>query len=143
MATLSQLPSSSTLLTQESASRNPSGCSSEQDSRNSIASSSLHICALCQQTILDALFTFPSTAPAALAAIRSALPSPSPSSAFCQNCWLRIYSLSLCWTCGEIVTRSEERVGFGWCWWHWGCMSCVFCRVLLYLLLADRREHSQ
>jgi len=90
---------------------------------------SLHICTLCQQTFSSRPFSFPSTAPAALATIRTSLPSQSPSQAFCQSCWLRIYTLSLCWTCGEIVSRSEERVSFGWCWWHWGCVNCVFCRV--------------
>lgn len=93
------------------------------------SSPTLHICTLCHQTFSGPPFRFPSTAPAALAAIRSSSPSQSPSPAFCQNCWLRIYTLSLCWTCGEIVSRSEERVSFGWCWWHWGCVNCVFCRV--------------
>ena len=47
----------------------------------------------------------------------------------CKACWRWIYSLAICWTCGEIVGRKEERVGFGWCWWHWGCLACVLCRV--------------
>ena len=48
---------------------------------------------------------------------------------FCRDCYVWIYDLGICWTCGEIVGRSEERVGFGWCWWHWGCYGCLICRV--------------
>ena len=48
---------------------------------------------------------------------------------FCEECWMWIYDLSICWTCGEVVGRSEERVGFGWCWWHWGCLGCLICKV--------------
>ena len=48
---------------------------------------------------------------------------------FCKDCWIWIYDLSICWTCGEIVGRMEERVGFGWCWWHWGCLGCLICKV--------------
>ena len=114
----------------------PSLCVSEHSEhsigiydQNLGSSPSLHTCSLCQQTFSSRPFGFPSTAPAALAAIRSSLPSQSRSQAFCQSCWLRIYTLSLCWTCGEIVSRSEERVSFGWCWWHWGCFCCLLCRV--------------
>ena len=48
---------------------------------------------------------------------------------FCKDCWIWIYDLSICWTCGEIVSREEERIGFGWCWWHWGCLGCLICKV--------------
>lgn len=48
---------------------------------------------------------------------------------FCRDCYIWIYDLGICWTCGEIVGRSEERVGFGWCWWHWGCYGCLLCHV--------------
>lgn len=48
---------------------------------------------------------------------------------FCRDCYVWIYDLGICWTCGEVVGRSEERVGFGWCWWHWGCYGCLICRV--------------
>ena len=55
---------------------------------------------------------------------------------FCNECWVWIYDLSICWTCGEVVGRLEERVGFGWCWWHWGCMACLICKVCLSTSLA-------
>ena len=48
---------------------------------------------------------------------------------FCRACWTYIYDLAVCWTCGEIVGREDERVGFGWCWWHWACVSCMLCGV--------------
>ena len=48
---------------------------------------------------------------------------------FCKDCWIWIYNLAICWACGEIVGRDEERIGFGWCWWHWGCLNCMSCRV--------------
>ena len=48
---------------------------------------------------------------------------------FCYECWSWIYDLGICWTCGEIVGRKEEKVGFEWCWWHWGCLACMLCRA--------------
>ena len=48
---------------------------------------------------------------------------------FCEDCWVWIWNLAICWTCGEIVGREEEKIGFGWCWWHWGCLNCMICRV--------------
>ena len=94
------------------------------------------LCTLCHYRIKGSKYSFPSVAPAALAAIKLSL-SPqktrkqpkSDGRHFCHKCWIRIYDLSLCWTCGDIVHRGEERVGFGWCWWHWGCLGCLFCRV--------------
>jgi len=56
---------------------------------------------------------------------------------FCKECWIWIYDLSICWTCGEIVGRMEERVGFGWCWWHWGCMGCLICKVRISIGFAQ------
>jgi DNA-directed RNA polymerase subunit RPC12/RpoP len=35
----------------------------------------------------------------------------------------------VCWACGEVVFRKEDAVSFGWCWWHWGCFSCLVCSV--------------
>ena len=50
---------------------------------------------------------------------------------FCEACWIWIYDLAICWTCGEVVGRREGRVGFGWCWWHWGCIGCLVCKVFV------------
>lgn len=102
-------------------------------------------CALCHERIPDNLkpCTFPSTAPAALAALKphlicsddasyyytSSSYSSGPKVFFCHTCWVWIYNLSICWTCGEIVAREEEKVSYGWCWWHWACVSCLICRV--------------
>lgn len=106
------------------------------------------LCTLCHHRIKGPNYSFPSVAPAALAAIKLSLspqkprkPPKSDERHFCQKCWIRIYNLSLCWTCGDIVHRGEERVGFGWCWWHWGCLGCLFCRVghfldLVFLTMA-------
>ena len=47
----------------------------------------------------------------------------------CKDCWIWVYNIAICWTCGEIVVRDEERVGFGWCWWHWACLGCLLCKV--------------
>ena len=47
----------------------------------------------------------------------------------CKDCWIWVYNIAICWTCGEIVVRNEERVGFGWCWWHWACLGCLLCKV--------------
>ena len=109
------------------------------------------LCTLCHHRIEGQEYSFPSSAPAALAALKSSLvlaPERTPDSDdgahskvrrerhFCRRCWIRIYDLSLCWTCGEVVHRGEERVGFGWCWWHWGCVGCLFCRVCLFIYLS-------
>ena len=114
------------------------------------------LCTLCHHRIEGQEYSFPSSAPAALAALKSSLvlaPERTLGSDedegaghhsdkakrerhFCRRCWIRIYDLSLCWTCGEVVHRGEERVGFGWCWWHWGCVGCLFCRVCFFLYLS-------
>ena len=91
-----------------------------------------HQCTLCHSSITTQLFSFPPTAfPAALTVLNhsSLLVTRSPSifsssssyrsaSIFCEDCWKRIHDLSICWACGEVVYRPEEKVGFGWCWWH-------------------------
>lgn len=97
-------------------------------------------CALCQNSIPNSVkpCTFPSTAPAALAALNPHLGSEAYSSGpkvFCHKCWVWIHNLSICWTCGETVARGEEKVSYGWCWWHWACVSCMICRVGTYSLL--------
>lgn len=53
----------------------------------------------------------------------------SDSRIICVDCWKWLYDLSVCWTCGEVVFRKDDAVGFGWCWWHWGCFSCLICSV--------------
>jgi hypothetical protein len=92
------------------------------------------ICSLCQHGIPISVipYHFPKTAPAALAALNPHIQSSSSPRAFCHACWVWIHNLSLCWTCGDTVSRHEERVSFGWCWWHWACVSCLFCRVCLF-----------
>ena len=85
-----------------------------------------YICTLCHHPLQSGIapFTFPSTLS------KSSFPIPeSDGRIFCRACWVWIYDLSICWTCGEIVYRREERVGFGWCWWHWACLACLICRV--------------
>lgn len=63
-------------------------------------------------------------------------PDPDPdnnnnsySSALRSHCAGWALTVCICWTCGEVVARGEERVGFGWWFWHWGCLACLFCRV--------------
>ena len=53
----------------------------------------------------------------------------SDSRIVCVDCWKWLYDLSVCWACGEVVFRKDDAVGFGWCWWHWGCFSCIVCSV--------------
>ncbi len=48
---------------------------------------------------------------------------------FCLACFSEVHALQICWGCGKSVARAEERVGCGWAWWHWGCVSCLLCRV--------------
>ena len=101
-------------------------------------------CALCHEPIPTHVkpCTFPSTAPAALAALNPHLGSEAYSSApkvFCHACWVWIYNLSICWTCGETVARGEEKVNHGWCWWHWACVSCMICRVGIASSLSLKR----
>lgn len=93
--------------------------------------SSSHLCSLCQQGIPIGIipYHFPKSAPAAIAALNPHIQSYSSPHAFCHACWVWIHNLSLCWTCGETVSQHEGRVSFGWCWWHWACVSCLFCRV--------------
>ena len=108
------------------------------------------LCTLCHHRIEGQEYSFPRSAPAALAALKSSLilipeteiykddgkgdgkNKGKIEKHFCRRCWVRIYDLSLCWKCGEVVHRGEERVGFGWCWWHWGCVGCLFCRVCCF-----------
>lgn len=47
----------------------------------------------------------------------------------CRECWRWTWSVSICWSCGEVVFRKTDAVGFGWCWWHWSCFSCLVCSV--------------
>ncbi len=49
--------------------------------------------------------------------------------AVCRECWRWMWSVSICWSCGEVVFRKTDAIGFGWCWWHWGCFSCLVCSV--------------
>lgn len=95
-------------------------------------------CGRCHESIPTGVepCSFPSsTAPAALAALNLHLGSEAYSSGpkvFCHKCWVWIYNLSICWACGETVARGEEKVSYGWCWWHWACVSCMICRVGSY-----------
>lgn len=116
------------------------------------------LCTLCHHRIKGQEYSFPRSTPAALAALKTSLllapeieiygSEDTEGSEikvkrerhFCRRCWIRIYDLSLCWTCGEVVYRGEERVGFGWCWWHWGCVGCLFCRVCSPVVSLHHRD---
>lgn len=106
------------------------------DRTNRILADSFHVdasesCSLCHDLIPDHIepCTFPDTAPAAVAALSPHIPIATGPRIFCYACWVWIHNLSICWACGDTVSRKEERVSYGWCWWHWGCVSCLFCRV--------------
>lgn len=88
-------------------------------------------CSLCRQGIPigTRLYGFPKSAPAAIAALKPHIRHSAFPLGFCRACWVWIHNLSICWKCGETVSRREGRVSFGWCWWHWACVSCLFCRV--------------
>ena len=99
-------------------------------------SSSRVCCSLCRDVLPvgSRPYRFPRFAPAAIAVLKSAIcPSPRVASStqlvFCRPCWVWIHNLSICWMCGDMVSRLEGRVAFGWCWWHWACVSCLFCKV--------------
>lgn len=49
--------------------------------------------------------------------------------AVCRECWKWMWNVSICWSCGEVVYRKTDAIGFGWCWWHWSCFSCLVCSV--------------
>ena len=123
--------------------------------KHSISSS----CALCESELKGTLetYAFPNTAPAVIASVRSLYPAldsnrnnrsltnwiksntvrkpvnvaaeMSTPPTFCLTCFEELHALHICWTCGLAVHRAEERVGYGWAWWHWGCMSCLLCRA--------------
>lgn len=88
-------------------------------------------CSLCRQGIPHGsrLYGFPKSAPAAVAALKHRIRHSAFPPGFCRACWTWIHNLSICWKCGETVSRREGRISFGWCWWHWACVSCLFCRV--------------
>ena len=116
-------------------------------------------CALCRKELKNSLetYAFPATAPSIIARIRNFYPiidanhrnrasanwpttstietagniayQAFPSPTFCLSCFEKFHALHICWTCGLTVHRGEERVGYGWAWWHWGCMSCLLCRA--------------
>lgn len=118
---------------------------SSSDHANRILAGSRHTdasksCSLCHNLIPDHVepCTFPETAPAAVAALSPHIPMSTGPRIFCYACWVWIHNLSICWACGDTVSRKEERVSYGWCWWHWGCVSCLFCRVCGYV----SRSHS-
>ena len=92
-------------------------------------------CSLCRGRIPDHVepCAFPETAPAATAALSAHVGRSTGPRVFCYACWVWIHNLSICWTCGDTVSRKEERVSYGWCWWHWACVSCLFCRVSGYV----------
>lgn len=47
--------------------------------------------------------------------------------AVCRDCRGWMWSLGICWSCGEVVSRKTDAIGFGLWWWHWGCLSCLVC----------------
>ena len=69
--------------------------------------------------------SFPSTSPMAV----DTSSGKTKSLGFCLTCFEHFHFLHICWSCGERIERSEERVGCGWAWWHWGCVGCLLCRV--------------
>ena len=73
-----------------------------------------YCCSLCRSTIMQP--TPPSLA-------------PSTGKVTCSDCIKRVYDLAVCWACGEMVYRKSDAVSFGVCWWHWGCLCCLSCRV--------------
>ena len=83
----------------------------------------LYNCSLCHFPLS------PDSKPRYLPRTHNPFPTDDVNRIYCEDCWIWIYSIAICWTCGEIVGREEEKVGFGWCWWHWGCLSCLVCRV--------------
>ena len=116
-------------------------------------------CTICRSELNGTLetYAFPKTAPAVIASVQGlyprldtnrngrsitdwlktstgrksayVVPQTSPPPTFCLTCFEDIHALHICWTCGLTVDREEERVGYGWAWWHWGCMSCLLCRA--------------
>lgn len=80
----------------------------------------LYNCSLCYES-LPSTTRHPYTMPC----------GSRPGRIFCERCWIWIYNVAICWRCGELVVRDEERVGFGWLWWHWGCFCCLVCCVPL------------
>lgn len=120
---------------------NPQNCHFLDLNQSSIELASPHDsnttrkCSLCHDSCPDHVkpYTFQQTAPAALAALNPHISSSATPKIFCYTCWVWIHNLSICWSCGETVSRKEERVSYGWCWWHWGCVSCLFCRVCMFL----------
>lgn len=97
-------------------------------------------CSLCHQGMPSGsrCYRFPKTVPAAIAALKPHIRQSVFPHKFCRGCWVWIHNLSICWKCGETVSRQEGRVSFGWCWWHWACVSCLFCRVCDFFHLFRR-----
>ena len=51
----------------------------------------------------------------------------------CLECWRWMWRAGICWSCGEVIFRKTDAVGFAWCWWHWSCFSCLVCSVSVLL----------
>ena len=53
----------------------------------------------------------------------------------CQNCWKLLWNLAVCWSCGDMIVRTEDEevVSLEWCFWHRSCFGCLFCRVPMEL----------
>jgi hypothetical protein len=51
----------------------------------------------------------------------------------CPSCRKNLLSLSVCWSCGILLFRSDDVVSFGWTFWCRGCYGCLFCHSPLPL----------
>ena len=95
-----------------------------KDNRDGISAAPLYTCTLCRRPIESnqkPYFISERSGPSTVSLVGE--------HTLCEGCWTWAYNLAICWTCGEVVSRGEERVSFGWCWWHWGCLACLICRV--------------
>ena len=110
----------------------PSQSDTTQSEKRGEESVFFYKCSLCQRTLSSNNRPYHLPCPLS-ASIQSRRHNHSSNEecgrTFCRDCWIWVYSVAICWTCGEIVVRDEERVGFGWCWWHWGCLGCLLCKV--------------
>ena len=54
----------------------------------------------------------------------------------CVDCSRRMYSVSICWDCGEVGHQKLGAISLRWCWWQ-PSRFCLVCKVSLYYLLEQ------
>jgi len=56
----------------------------------------------------------------------------------CVDCSKRMYRVSICWACGEVVHQKLDAISLRWYWCQLSYFFCLLCGVSLYYLLEQQ-----